>query len=131
MIPYLKKVIYKNTKEITYKIEYIFYMPNSYNIFGNVEISLLKIDINKIYKFSNIFELNGTTNTEKYTALIEILVGFIYGLPKNGLYETVKILIDRGADIKIKDEDGKTALGYAKEKELKDIEELLINSLSK
>ena len=106
-------------------------MLNSYNIFVNVEISLLKIDINKIYEFSNIFELNGTTNTEKYTALIEILVSFIYGLPKNGWYETVKILIDRGADIKIKDEDGKTALGYAKEKELKDIEELLINSLSK
>ena len=130
-IPYLKKVIYENTKEITYKREYIFYMPNSYNIFGNVEISLLKIDINKIHEFSNIFELNNIINTEKYTALIETLVGFIYDLPKNGLYETVKILIDRGADIKIKDEDGKTALDYAKEKELKDIEELLINSLNK
>ncbi|TXJ42656.1 hypothetical protein EPJ70_11950 [Brachyspira aalborgi] len=130
-IPYLKKVIYENTKEIIYKREYIFYMPNSYNIFGNVEISLLKIDINKIHEFSNIFELNNIINTEKYTALIETLVGFIYDLPKNGLYETVKILIDRGADIKIKDEDGKTALDYAKEKELKDIEELLINSLNK
>ena len=131
MIPYLKKVIYENTKEITYKREYIFYMPNSYNIFGNVEISLLKIDINKIHEFSNIFELNNIINTEKYTALIETLVGFIYDLPESGLYETVKILIDRGADINIKDEDGKTALDYAKEKELKDIEELLINSLSK
>ena len=30
-----------------------------------------KIDINKIHEFSNIFELNGTTNTEKYTALIK------------------------------------------------------------
>ena len=92
---------------------------------------MLKIDINKIHEFSNIFELNNITNTEKYTALIEILVGFIYDLPENGLYETVKILIDRGTDIKIKDEEGKTALDYAKEKELKDIEELLINSLSK
>ena len=106
-------------------------MTNSYNIFGNVEISLLKIDINKIHEFSNIFELNNIINTEKYTALIETLVGFIYDLPESGLYETVKILIDRGADINIKDEDGKTALDYAKEKELKDIEELLINSLSK
>ncbi|TXJ57778.1 hypothetical protein EPJ67_03765 [Brachyspira aalborgi] len=50
MIPYLKKVIYKNTKEITYKIEYIFYMPNSYNIFGNVEISLLKIGMDRMSK---------------------------------------------------------------------------------
>ena len=49
-IPYLKKVIYENTKEITYKIEYIFYMPNSYNIFGNVEISLLKIGMDKMSK---------------------------------------------------------------------------------
>ena len=50
---------------------------------------------------------------------------------KTGSDQTVKILIDRGADIKIKDDDGKTALDYAKEKELKDIEELLSHKFFK
>ena len=58
-IPYLKKVIYENTKEITYKREYIFYMPNSYNIFGNVEISLLKRGIFKVPILNSTLNIKG------------------------------------------------------------------------
>ena len=53
-----------------------------------------KIDINKIHEFSNIFELNGTTNTEKYTALIKSV--------QKTNYEISKLLIENNANVNIK-----------------------------
>ena len=56
-IPYMKKVVYE--KEITYKREYIFYMPNSYNISGNVEINLLKRGIFKVPILNSTLNIKG------------------------------------------------------------------------
>ena len=56
-IPYLKKVVYE--KEITYKREYIFYMPNSYNISGDVEINLLKRGIFKVPILNSTLNIKG------------------------------------------------------------------------
>ena len=56
-IPYMKKVVYE--KEITYKREYIFYMPNSYNISGDVEINLLKRGIFKVPILNSTLNIKG------------------------------------------------------------------------
>ena len=56
-IPYLKKVVYE--KEITYKREYIFYMPSDYSISGNVEINLLKRGIFKVPILNSALNISG------------------------------------------------------------------------
>ena len=49
----------------------------------------------------------------------------------NGHLEIVKFLIENGADINIKNNDGKTALDFAEENDYKNIIELLKNSIDK
>lgn len=56
-IPYMKKII--SEKETTYKREYIFYMPNGYNISGDVEINLLKRGIFKIPILNSTLNIKG------------------------------------------------------------------------
>lgn len=71
-IPYIKKVIYE--KEITYKREYIFYMPNNYNISGNIEINLLKRGIFKVPILNSTLNIKG--KFDKYNSNL-------YNLDKN------------------------------------------------
>lgn len=109
-IPYLKKVIYENTKEITYKREYIFYMPNSYNIFGNVEISLLKRGIFKVPVLNSTLNIKG--NFDKYNSDLynlnekddEILFDeaiIIFGIGnKKNLLKLPKIIINENEELK-------------------------------
>ena len=56
-IPYMKKIILE--KETTYKREYIFYMPNDYNISGDVEINLLKRGIFKVPILNSTLNIKG------------------------------------------------------------------------
>ena len=56
-IPYMKKII--SEKETTYKREYIFYMPNGYNISGDVEINLLKRGIFKVPILNSTLNIKG------------------------------------------------------------------------
>ena len=44
---------------------------------------------------------------------------------KNGNFDVVKILLDNGADIDAKDDEGKTALDWSKEKGNNDIFNIL------
>ena len=109
-IPYLKKVIYENTKEITYKREYIFYMPNSYNIFGNVEISLLKRGIFKVPVLNSTLNIKGKFdkyNSDLYNLNekdVEILFDeaiIIFGIGnKKNLLKLPKIIINEIEELK-------------------------------
>ena len=56
-IPYMKKII--SEKQTTYKREYIFYMPNGYNISGDVEINLLKRGIFKVPILNSTLNIKG------------------------------------------------------------------------
>lgn len=109
-IPYLKKVIYENTKEITYKREYIFYMPNSYNIFGNVEISLLKRGIFKVPVLNSTLNIKGKFDkynsnlynlNEKDSEILfdEAIIIFGIGNKKN-LFKLPKIIINENEELK-------------------------------
>ena len=109
-IPYLKKVIYENTKEITYKREYIFYMPNSYNIFGNVEISLLKRGIFKVPVLNSTLNIKGKFDkynsdlynlNEKDAKILfdEAIIIFGIGNKKN-LLKLPKIIINENEELK-------------------------------
>ena len=109
-IPYLKKVVYENTKEITYKREYIFYMPNSYNIFGNVEISLLKRGIFKVPVLNSTLNIKGKFDkynsdlynlNEKDAKILfdEAIIIFGIGNKKN-LLKLPKIIINENEEPK-------------------------------
>ena len=67
-IPYLNRVIDSETKEISYIRKYIFYMPNEYNVEGNVEVSSLSRGIFKAPIFNS--KLNITGRFDKYNAEI-------------------------------------------------------------
>ena len=68
----------------------------------------------------NIKTLINAVDKENNTALILA--------SKFGYHEIVKIFIENGADINIKNNDGKTALDYAEENDYKSIIELLKNN---
>ena len=62
-------------------------------------------------------------NKLSWTALLEVTV---LGNDNKNYQEIVKVLLKHGADKNIKDNSGKTALDYAKERNLKNIERLLL-----
>lgn len=62
-------------------------------------------------------------NNLSWTALLEVT---ILGNDNKNYQEIVKVLLKHGADKNIKDNSGKTALDYAKERNLKNIERLLL-----
>lgn len=62
-------------------------------------------------------------NNLSWTALLEVT---ILGNDSINYQEIVKVLLKHGADKNIKDNTGKTALDYAKERKLKNIERLLL-----
>lgn len=89
-IPYLTRVIDSDTKEISYIREYIFYMPNEYNISGDVEVSSLSRGIFKAPIFNS--KLNITGRFDKYNAEI-------YNLDENNntiLYDEAMIILGIG-----------------------------------
>ena len=61
-IPYMKRHINSETKEIFYKKEYIFYMPDEYSIIGNIEVKPLKRGIFKAPIFNSTLNLKGSFN---------------------------------------------------------------------
>ena len=67
-IPYLNIVIDSETKEISYIRKYIFYMPNEYNVEGDIEVSSLSRGIFKAPIFNS--KLNITGRFDKYNAEI-------------------------------------------------------------
>ena len=67
-IPYLNRVIDSETKEISYIRKYIFYMPNEYNVEGNVEVSSLSRGIFKAPIFNSKLSITG--RFDKYNAEI-------------------------------------------------------------
>lgn len=62
-------------------------------------------------------------NNLSWTALLEVT---ILGNDNKNYQEIVKVLLKHGADKNIKDNSGKTALDHAKERNLKNIERLLL-----
>ena len=62
-------------------------------------------------------------NNLSWTALLEVT---ILGNDSKTYQEIVKVLLKHGADKNIKDSSGKTALDHAKERNLKNIERLLL-----
>lgn len=82
----------------------------------NGDLKKIKSMLNKEI---NIKTLINAVDKENNTALILA--------SKFGYDEIVKILIENGADINIKNNDGKTALDYAEENDYKNIIELLKN----
>ena len=89
-IPYLTRVIDSETKEISYVRNYIFYMPNEYNVAGDVEVSSLNRGIFKAPIFNS--KLNITGRFDKYNAEI-------YNLDENNntiLYDEAMIILGIG-----------------------------------
>ena len=89
-IPYLEKFIDSDTKEIGYTRKYIFYMPNEYNVTGDVEVTSLSRGIFKAPIFNS--KLNITGRFDKYNAEI-------YNLDKNNtiiLYDEAMIILGIG-----------------------------------
>ncbi|WP_157142857.1 cell envelope integrity protein CreD [Brachyspira pilosicoli] len=89
-IPYLEKFIDSDTKEIGYTRKYIFYMPNEYNVTGDVEVTSLSRGIFKAPIFNS--KLNITGRFDKYNAEI-------YNLDENNtiiLYNEAMIILGIG-----------------------------------
>ena len=89
-IPYLEKFIDSDTKEIGYTRKYIFYMPNEYNVTGDVEVPSLSRGIFKAPIFNS--KLNITGRFDKYNAEI-------YNLDENNtiiLYDEAMIILGIG-----------------------------------
>ena len=89
-IPYLEKFIDSDTKEIGYTRKYIFYMPNEYNVTGDVEVTSLSRGIFKAPIFNS--KLNITGRFDKYNAEI-------YNLDENNtiiLYDEAMIILGIG-----------------------------------
>ena len=89
-IPYLEKFIDSDTKEIGYTRKYIFYMPNEYNVTGDVEVTSLSRGIFKAPIFNS--KLNITGRFDKYN-------DEIYNLDKNNtiiLYDEAMIILGIG-----------------------------------
>lgn len=89
-IPYLEKFIDSDTKEIGYTRKYIFYMPNEYNVTGDVEVTSLSRGIFKAPIFNS--KLNITGRFDKYNAEI-------YNLDENNtiiLYDEAIIILGIG-----------------------------------
>ncbi|SUW09422.1 inner membrane protein [Brachyspira pilosicoli] len=89
-IPYLEKFIDSDTKEIGYTKKYIFYMPNEYNVTGDVEVTSLSRGIFKAPIFNS--KLNITGRFDKYNAEI-------YNLDENNtiiLYDEAMIILGIG-----------------------------------
>ena len=89
-IPYLEKFIDSDTKEIGYTRKYIFYMPNEYNVTGDVEVTSLSRGIFKAPIFNS--KLNITGIFDKYNAEI-------YNLDENNtiiLYDEAMIILGIG-----------------------------------
>lgn len=106
-IPYIKKVIYE--KEITYKREYIFYMPNNYNILGNVEINLLKRGIFKVPILNSTLNIKGKFdkyNSDLYnldksdtTILFDEAVMVLGIGNKKNLLKLLKIIVNQNEEL--------------------------------
>ncbi|WP_297285382.1 cell envelope integrity protein CreD [uncultured Brachyspira sp.] len=89
-IPYLEKFIDSDTKEIGYTRKYIFYMPNEYNVTGDVEVTSLSRGIFKAPIFNS--KLNIIGRFDKYNAEI-------YNLDENNtiiLYDEAMIILGIG-----------------------------------
>lgn len=89
-IPYLEKFIDSDTKEIGYTRKYIFYMPNEYNVTGDVEVTSLSRGIFKAPIFNS--KLNITGRFDKYN-------DEIYNLDENNtiiLYDEAMIILGIG-----------------------------------
>ena len=89
-IPFLSKVIDSETKEISYVRKYIFYMPNKYNVTGDIEVSSLSRGIFKAPIFHS--QLNVTGKFDKYNEEI-------YNLDENNntiLYDEAMIILGVG-----------------------------------
>lgn len=89
-IPYLEKFIDSDTKKIGYTRKYIFYMPNEYNVTGDVEVTSLSRGIFKAPIFNS--KLNITGRFDKYNAEI-------YNLDENNtiiLYDEAMIILGIG-----------------------------------
>ena len=89
-IPYLEKFIDSDTKEIGYTRKYIFYMPNEYNVTGDVNVTSLSRGIFKAPIFNS--KLNIAGRFDKYNAEI-------YNLDKNNtiiLYDEAMIILGIG-----------------------------------
>ncbi|MBW5398154.1 cell envelope integrity protein CreD [Brachyspira pilosicoli] len=89
-IPYLEKFIDSDTKEIGYTRKYIFYMPNEYNVTGDIEVTSLSRGIFKAPIFNS--QLNITGRFDKYN-------DEIYNLDKNNtiiLYDEAMIILGIG-----------------------------------
>lgn len=89
-IPYLSRVIDAETKEIKYIRKYIFYMPNEYNVTGDVEVSSLSRGIFKAPIFNSKLNISG--RFDKYNAEI-------FNLDENNntiLYDEAMIILGIG-----------------------------------
>lgn len=89
-IPYLNRVINNETKEISYIRKYIFYMPNQYNIKGDVEVLSLNRGIFKAPVFNSLLNING--RFDKYNS-------DIYNLDENNniiLYDEAMLILGIG-----------------------------------
>ena len=89
-IPYLEKFIDSDTKEIGYTRKYIFYMPNEYNVTGDVDVTSLSRGIFKAPIFNS--KLNIAGRFDKYN-------DEIYNLDKNNtiiLYDEAMIILGIG-----------------------------------
>lgn len=89
-IPYMTRVIDSETKEIKYVRKYIFYMPNEYNVEGDIEVSSLSRGIFKAPIFNSQLKITG--RFDKYNAEI-------YNLDENNntiLYDEAMIIIGIG-----------------------------------
>ena len=73
-----------------------------------------------------LIDLGVEINAQDEDGNTALMWAFATEYEKNSTLEKIKVLVELGADVNLKNNDGKTALDYAKEKDDKEIIDILI-----
>lgn len=103
-------------------------LKNLFVLFGAILVGEIEVIREMIEKGINInsrtqdFSFNGFEKELSKTATISRLdTALLIALKHNSNFDTIKFLLENGADTSLKDQDGKNALDIASERNLADI----------
>ena len=98
---------------------------NERNKFGSFALNAAAVE-NDIPLLRLLVERGANANAQSWSGDTALICATKYA---GGKKDTVKLLLDAGTDVSLKDEDGKTALDYAKEKKQAEALALLEKSM--